>query len=73
MFLCHPPSWLLVVWRTLRPLFPKRLVSKVDMVSPSTKPEEAKRFRRFLTATDLPERFGGDCNAWPLPGARLGP
>jgi len=68
IYICHPPSWLLMMWRVVRPLFPKRLVAKVDFVSPSTKPEEAKRFRRFLTAADLPIRFGGENKTWPLPG-----
>eukprot|EP00966_Prymnesium_polylepis_P149997 3465123-Prymnesium_polylepis.1 len=59
-----------MVWRALRPLFPKRLVAKVDFVSPSTRPEEAGRFRRFLAAADLPERFGGESTAWPPPGRK---
>ena len=70
-YLCHALSWLQVVWRSVRPLLPKRFVEKVDFLSPATNAAERKRLLRVLELDDLPRRFGGGCDAWLLHNSRM--
>ena len=51
----------------MRPLFPRRFVEKVDLISPMTNEEEARRLLRRIAAADLPTRFGGEASEWPPP------
>ena len=67
VYICHPPSWIQVLWRLSRPFFPKRFVDKVDIISPSTNPNEAARLKRHLAPKDTPARFGGELQVWPVP------
>ena len=68
--LCHPPSWIQGVWRTMRGLMPPRFVEKVDMISPTTSRSERDRLLRFCTLDALPTFLGGTCAQFPLPNAR---
>ena len=64
-FFCHPPYWVTAVWRVCRPLFPARFIEKVDLVAPQTNAAEARRIERYVAASELPTRFGGENPAWP--------
>jgi hypothetical protein len=50
IFLCNPPVWAQVPWRVMRPFLPKRVVTKIDFISPRRNQKEKKRlsdmFRR---------------------------
>ena len=70
IFLCHPPGWLLAVWRSLRAIMPERIVEKVDMISPSTNAAERARLLRYLAPEHVPAMFGGTGLVGPLPNAR---
>lgn len=67
IYICHSPGWLQIVWRVLRPLFPKRFVEKMDMIQPATNKGEVRRLRRHLDPAHLPTSFGGQCEASPPP------
>ena len=67
VYICHPPYWMHGVWKIFRPLFPKRFVEKIDLISPTTNKEEAARPLRLLKVSHLPERFGGSLAQWPSP------
>jgi hypothetical protein len=68
IFMCNAPMFLQVPWRQFRPILPKRVVSKVDFISPETNEKERKRALKFLTENALPVRFGGkNSHCWPVP------
>jgi CRAL/TRIO domain len=66
MFVCHAPSWVQTPWRTLRPLFPKRVVGKFDFIAPHKCESERKRLLKYIALEHLPVRYGGKNEAWPL-------
>lgn len=72
VFLCHAPTWLNVVWRTLiRPMMPPRVLEKVDFLTPLTSERDRRRLHAYLAEEHLPECFGGPCTVWPPPNSRF--
>lgn len=81
MFVANSPSWLASIWSLLRPLFPKRFVAKVDFLPPTSKINKLgsknnmhsnrnsilRPVLRYISEEDLPERYGGKNQQWPLP------
>jgi hypothetical protein len=67
MYLCNAPLWIQIPWRTVRPIMPKRVVSKIDFIMPGKSEKERKPLYKFLTNDRLPTRFGGKHPAWPVP------
>ena len=66
IYLCNAPSWIQVVWRLVRPLLPKRVIEKIDIMSPQKNKKELKRCFKHISEEDLPERFGGQNRTWPV-------
>lgn len=65
LFVCHAPAWIQIPWRILRPIMPKRVVSKVDFIYPDKREKERERLYEFVDEEHLPVRFGGKCRKWP--------
>jgi len=65
LYICHAPAWIQIPWRILRPLFPKRVIEKMDFINPDTRPNERDRLLEHLEEAHLPVRFGGKYEAWP--------
>lgn len=63
VFIIDPPGWIQLVWRVLAPFFPKRFVEKVALVS-TKKPDDVRRLLPYISAEDLPVRFGGENSSW---------
>jgi CRAL/TRIO domain len=66
LFVCHGPSWIQAIWRLLRPLFPRRVVEKMDFIAPRTNDKERDRLLKYISLENLPARYGGKNDAWPL-------
>lgn len=66
LFICHAPAWIQIPWRILRPILPKRVVSKMDFINPDKKPNERKRLYEYVDEEHLPVRFGGKYEPWPV-------
>eukprot|EP00565_Helicotheca_tamesis_P007860 CAMPEP_0185724872 /NCGR_PEP_ID=MMETSP1171-20130828/1231_1 /TAXON_ID=374046 /ORGANISM="Helicotheca tamensis, Strain CCMP826" /LENGTH=310 /DNA_ID=CAMNT_0028392821 /DNA_START=93 /DNA_END=1025 /DNA_ORIENTATION=- len=66
MLIVNGPSWLDRVWIILRPLFPRRVTAKINFVSPKKRPQDVKPFLSYTTKDDLPTRYGGNNEEWPL-------
>jgi hypothetical protein len=66
IFICHPPAWIQIPWRILRPLMPKRVSKKMDFISPGTNKRELKRVVEHISLDHLPARFGGRNETWPV-------
>mmetsp|Transcript_37117 Transcript_37117/g.68156 ORF Transcript_37117/g.68156 Transcript_37117/m.68156 type:complete len:307 (-) Transcript_37117:54-974(-) len=66
------PGWISVLWKMTRPLFPKRVAEKMDFFPPVPKMGKLKEgslkpILRYISEENLPKRFGGKNNEWPLP------
>lgn len=66
IFLCNPPVWAQVPWRVMRPFLPKRVVTKIDFISPRRNQKEKKRLLRYVSEENLAARFGGKIEDWPV-------
>jgi hypothetical protein len=67
IYMTRSPKWMQIPWRLVHPFLPKRVVSKLDFISPERHEEERKRLHRFVTEENLPVRFGGKNLQWPVP------
>lgn len=65
IFVCNSPPWIQIPWRIVRPFLPKRVVAKIDFVSPEKNEKERKRFLNYISQENLPVRFGGEKKEWP--------
>jgi len=69
----NAPTWFSNLFKTIRPLLPRRLLEKIDIL-PSMKKLQAKdldKIFKFISWKNLPERYGGLNVKWPLPQAGL--
>lgn len=64
MLVINPPKWLNVIWKFARPLMPKRVVEKVDIL-PSDTEKRLKSLARFVSNENVLERYGGENREWP--------
>ena len=63
----NAPSAAQSVWNMFSPMFPTRIVDKVNVVAPQKRSQDLVYFEKFLTVDDLPERYGGNLTRWPPP------
>eukprot|EP00934_Nitzschia_sp_Nitz4_P003904 Nitzschia sp. Nitz4//scaffold2_size372955//362198//363091//NITZ4_000481-RA/size372955-processed-gene-0.553-mRNA-1//-1//CDS//3329546952//3894//frame0 len=59
VILCHPPEWLHIVWSMLRTIMPKRVVEKMEIMTPHKNEKERKRLLKYLSIDNLPSSYGG--------------
>jgi hypothetical protein len=67
IYVTRSPNWIQIPWRVVRPFLPKRVLAKLDFISPESHEEERKRLHKFVTEENLPVRFGGKNLQWPVP------
>eukprot|EP00934_Nitzschia_sp_Nitz4_P004183 Nitzschia sp. Nitz4//scaffold2_size372955//363580//364810//NITZ4_000482-RA/size372955-snap-gene-0.111-mRNA-1//-1//CDS//3329546955//4173//frame0 len=60
LFLCHPPEWLHIVWSVLRAIMPKRVMEKMDIMTPHKNEKERKRLLKHIALDNLPISYGGN-------------
>ena len=66
MFICNSPVWIQIPWRVIRPLMPKRVVTKFDFIGRPKSDKERKRLFQHVSEQNLPVRFGGKHEVWPV-------
>jgi CRAL/TRIO domain len=66
LFVCNSPFWIQTAWRLVRPFFPRRVVEKMDFISPVKHANERERLLKYISLENLPTRYGGGNNTWPL-------
>ena len=64
LFFVHPPLWIEAPWCIFRPILPKRVRDKI--VSPEKRERDAKKLLKYISADQLPVRYGGTSTAWPV-------
>ena len=66
LYICHAPSWVQVPWRIIRPFFPNKVKSKFDFIQPATNEKERQRVLKHISLENLPKRYGGLYDTWPV-------
>lgn len=57
---CWPPSFMHKVWAFVRPIMPKRIIDKIDLITPDTDAGERDRLLKHISKKNLPKKFGGN-------------
>ena len=66
LYICGAPSYIQIPWRILKPLLPKRVVSKIDFINPDKSTKERDIILGYIDIQHLPVRFGGSYELWPV-------
>jgi len=65
------PDWLARMWNMGKRMLPKRVAEKVaflpNMLKAGKTKDGLKPILRYISIDDLPEKYGGTNNQWPLP------
>jgi len=67
IYIFNAPSWVNTVWKVLKPIFPKRLVEKIDFMPNNASEKLYTPILKHISEENLPEKFGGKNPKWPLP------
>jgi len=59
LFLCNAPSWIHLVWQIMRPIMPKRILDKIDIITPTKNEKERHRLWQHISEDNLPDYHGG--------------
>lgn len=65
IFPFNAPEWMHLIWEFMRPIMPKRIIEKIDIISPDKNKTEKRRLYRHITKKKLPDFLGGR-NAVPV-------
>ena len=55
----HAPEWIHMVFAIMRPILPKRVVDKIDIINPIKNEKERRRLLEYVKEEDLPTFLGG--------------
>lgn len=44
----------------VRPIMPKRIIDKIDLITPDTDETERERLLKYISKKNLPKDFGGN-------------
>jgi hypothetical protein len=59
LFACYAPSFMRWIWTVIRPIMPKRIIDKIDIVTPHTNEKDLRRLLKHISMDDLPTDYGG--------------
>ena len=60
------PHWIHIVWTIIKPLLPRSVVSKTDVLEPDRNEKEKQRVLPYISEDHLPVRYGGKYEKWPI-------
>jgi len=63
----NTPAWINGIWTVMKPLFPKRVIGKIDFLSVKASRKLHKPILKHISEANLPENFGGKNQEWPPP------
>ena len=66
VYVVNPPIWISTIWDLCRPLMPKRVVAKFDIIRPAKKDKDRELLLQFIDESNLPTKFGGTYEKWPV-------
>lgn len=59
IFACYAPSFMHWIWTFIRPIMPKRVVEKIDVIEPNINENERRRLLKHVASENLPVDYGG--------------
>lgn len=59
------PSTIGIVWKAMKPLFPRSVVEKFDFIYPSKKEKDMEPLLKYASKEHLPKFLGGTRESWP--------
>ena len=59
IFACYAPTFMHVVWSLIRPIMPRRVIDKVDIIEPHRNEKERARLLKHISMQNLPTDYGG--------------
>lgn len=65
LLIYNAPSWIQSTWSIFRPIMPKRVVEKIDIINPKKNAKEKNRLLAFLSEEDMPVALGGNNTTSP--------
>ena len=65
IYVCYPPTFVHAAWALVRPVMPKRILDKIDFITPDSNEKERDRLLKHITKESLPVHCGGDNTAPP--------
>lgn len=65
LFVYNAPSWSHSAWAIFRPIMPKRIIAKIDIIDPKKQQKEKQKLLAFLSEENLPVAIGGSNTASP--------
>jgi hypothetical protein len=66
IYVTNAPHWIHAVWALFRPIMPKRIVEKIDIIEPRDNEKEQKRLLKFISLGNLPTMHGGSNATEPI-------
>lgn len=65
IYCCYPPSFMHAIWSIIRLVMPKRVLDKIDIITPNANKTERDRLLKHISIEHLPEHFGGENTVAP--------
>ncbi|KAL3927454.1 MAG: hypothetical protein SGBAC_013083 [Bacillariaceae sp.] len=65
LFIYNAPSWIHSAWAIFRPIMPKRIIAKIDIIDPKSNQKEKQKLLAFLSEENMPVPMGGSNTASP--------
>lgn len=59
IFATFAPSFVHLIWAIVRPIMPRRVIEKVDIITPQTNAKERQRLLNHIALENLPVDYGG--------------
>ena len=59
LFIYNAPSWIHSAWAIFRPIMPKRVIDKIDIIDPKNNQKEKQKLLAFLSEENMPVAMGG--------------
>jgi hypothetical protein len=59
IFAVYAPTFMHWAWSVIRPIMPRRVIDKVDIVEPYKNDKERQRFLKHITLENIPVDYGG--------------
>ncbi|CAJ1935202.1 unnamed protein product [Cylindrotheca closterium] len=65
LFIYNAPNWIHSAWAIFRPIMPKRIIAKIDIIDPKNNQKEKEKLLAFLSDENMPVTMGGSNTTSP--------
>merc|ERR1712130_445730 len=65
MMIVDPPKWVFILWKVMKPFFPRRLIEKINFASSKKSVHIEGYYSKYISKSNLPKVYGGDHDGFP--------